>query len=230
MSASSFGFRGGRKLTTYTFASGYSNFTVPAGVTKLLTVIGSGAAGTWTPPGGTNLGTGKTYSDFQNRSVTAYNTIVAAVPSSANSQANAVAATIDIVQWFAYAPGDATNGVYERNSTYNPTLWYWTGGSIGSLSYNNYAGLTGSSLLINVTTGSGADAIVNNLNGYMFGSWYSISGVASFYGTNASYSAPSTTGFGLTFTGTSPSTYYNVAVTPGNTYSINNNGSLTITY
>lgn len=205
-------------LTTYTFPLATSTWTAPAGVTNLVSAVGKGADGQapyWgdTTPfifigdscGGSNISTTLAWSTVLSR----LDTLLAA-GNTITTNSGGQTATI---QWLdAYLWCD-TDGYWKQGAQYSSTgLWR----RVGMLS-ENY-GFTG-----NVPTNGGSQ---------IYGA---TSGSLQFYYSGGTGSP--TLGFGLTFLGGTPSsppapttTFHNVAVTPGTTYTINNQQSLVITY
>lgn len=218
-SAQGYGFGVGAAgvLTTYTFPSGTSTWTAPTGVTNLVSAVGQGQDGTapfWSDYS-PNVFIGEECSGSNISTTLAWSTVLSELDTlfaAANSITTNPAGQTATLQWLdAYLWCSAT-GYWRQGSQFSSTgLWR----RIGTLSQNY--GYTG-----NVTPGTN-------------GNYGPTSGSMQLYlsgGTGAS-----TTGFSLTFPGGTPSattapttTFNNVAVTPGTTYTINNNQSLVITY
>lgn len=228
-SAAGFGFAGKPKvLTTYVFPSGTSTWTAPPGVSLLASAVGKGADGV----SDTNI-------------VMSYSSVFAAAGTGGPQPA--------YMQW-----GTITSDTFSFISTINAsgsgtvTLTTWgtqyivlsddtwdsvpNGYVSGGKSTYKFSILTdivwirGSASYF--TTGSGAtsgNVVYSAGNGNLLGT-------ATYQGA----AGAATTGFSLSFPGgayISPTgypatntTFTNVAVTPGTTYTIVNNGALTITY
>lgn len=214
----SFGFARGRPkvLTQFTFPSGTSTWTAPAGVTGLLSAVGKGSNGTYELWQSALMYT-STVSSSSNITGSYTNVTGEMITSELNAQlawANSLSDTVGtsstrVMVIFRYYTTTATwarqtlnfAGVYRKTSPY--------------ISRSSNHPTTG-----NVTYTSASSSYVFGLEEYT-------------PGTNGT----ATTGFGLSFPGgtssvpaASNTTYTNVAVTPGTQYTIVNNGSLTINY
>lgn len=219
-SASGFGFIKGRPVITYVFPAGTSSFTVPSGVTSLVSAVGKGAdgsAGSW---GSASIiaqawATGYSFGSGGSSSVD-WGTLYSQIQSH-QSTVNAGGSgerTLNIPSYSfeIYATGSSTNLGVIYTSSFNATIRGT--GSITSI------GSPPSSGTITYTQ------VLNNTRGYY------LSGLEIY---SPGSTGASTTGFGLSFPGgnsgpASLVSYSNVNVTPGTTYTIVNNGSLTITY
>lgn len=207
-------------LTTYTFPSGSSTWTAPTGVTNLVSAVGKGSDGraaAWrfeTPSvfigdacfAGTSLGPTLAWSTVlgQLDSMFAAANAITTLP---------VGQTATLQYSYAYLWCNNTNEWLLGSAFSSTGLWRRN----GTLSQSY--GFTG-----NVPTNGGSQIYGPTSGGSM-----------EFYDTGANGVA--TTGFGLTFPGGTSSipaapttTFTNVAVVPGTTYTISNSGSLTITY
>jgi hypothetical protein len=238
-SSKSFGLARGKNkvLTQYTFPAGTSTWTAPAGVTSLTSAVGKGSNGTadsWTS------GSSPPY-DFSPTdliTITSFNT--------AGSGQNAPfldwstvysLATTEFSKFTAGGSGDRTvswnykTGTLYNNNQYSTIIT----NSSPSRRFRGTAvlsGVAGNQLQAIPTSGSVTYTTVSAYNG-AWGGW-KVTGLEYF---NAGASGSATTGFSLTFPGGTASvptatntTFNSVAVTPGTTYTITNNGSLTINY
>jgi len=221
ISARGLGFTGGSVLTVYSFPSGTTTFTVPSGVTSLESVVGrgqNGTAGGWSNyiypgsafatgyPGGTTGTTSITWSSLYNQAVSIRNTVN------------------------ALGSGERTISI----PSYSFVLYENASSNLGYVYTNSITNtIRGSALIeyVNNPPSSGTITIAS------LGFTYLTRGYAM-YGLEK-YTAPTngsnTTGFGLTFAGgvggaATTQTYNSVSVTPGQTYTIVNSGSLTISY
>jgi len=212
-------------LQTYTFPAGTSSWTAPPGVTSLVVASGYGAAGTpggWSPPGNVALLT--YYVVNQDSGV---------------SNSNASSPTWgDILADLESVLATINSSTGQRTLSTNLKAWYSTGTVGGFWGGPNI--YSGGSFTIDGTcyiTGNGggyslSEKIANSVSGGgQMGQWRIYAPSYYDYPTTGA----STTGFSLTFpggTGGAPgtTTFNNVAVTPGNTYTISNNGALTIQY
>lgn len=218
-------------LTTYTFPSGSSTWTAPTGVTNIITAVGrgqNGSADQWTDfiayhylanvfvnsgynPGAPTVDPNTTVGDVYNEITSIFNSRVAAITATA-PPGNLVGSYFGVDYW----TNNPTPGTLQKSTTnYGSGYYYKTSPAI------NYGGFTsGSTTRLNDLVSDPADA-------YSTGIFVLVPGTT---GSN-------TTGFGLTFPGGTPSsptaptlTFNNTAVVPGTTYTIQNNGALTITY
>lgn len=216
----SFGFSRGKPkvLTTYTFPGGTSTWTAPAGVTSLTSAVGKGAngqaaywlnydvlvmIGVYQQCLGTSIGSTLPWSTLNsemNSQISAVNNIT-----TSSSGGTYGPFTSRVYNWCS---GTSTWGTY--TSTFGSRLYRRTGTFT-----NPYSGNAG-----NVPTSTN-----NNL--------YGTGGTVETF--ISATTGSSTTGFSLTFPGgtggiATNTTFNNVTVSPGTTYTITNNGSLTITY
>ena len=215
LSSRGFGqFSGGKALTlrTYTFPLGSSVFTVPATTNNLVSAVGAGADGT---PGGTTSG-GFTF-------------VRLAVGSDPNGTGIYGPATGEQLQ--AILAG--TVSVFNGGGTVYTSREFWA-----VYPNNKYDVIANYDTIVtrvipNTTTGAVTPATPGPiLYGY---STYVVYIEYQAYFEYPDQTGAATTGFGLTFPGgtggaSSTTTFNNVAVTPNQTYVINNNKSLTITY
>lgn len=202
-------------LTTYTFPAGVSTWTAPAGVTLLVSASGKGADGI-APSWDSNASIGYSlvdrnagggYSNTEDWS-TIYNEALSLL-SVANAGGTGTR-TISAQYYIRYVdPADKVSSRITLNYTYTIR------GTI-----------TGPNQALGALT-SGQITYVNGAG------WWEINGDLYDPGSTGS----DTTGFSLTFPGGTPSspaapltTFTNVSVIPGVTYTINNNQSLVITY
>ena len=214
----SFGFSRGKPkvLTTYTFPAGSSTWTAPAGVTSLTSAIGKGSNGTPDQWIGQNFfvqsrragTTGTGSATLSAATITSeINTIESTINSMTASSSGAFFSGVYYIQWNFRA----TSGVWVR-TTITAAGTYRRSGS--AFTYRNHP-----------TTGdmSTTTAYLSRIEGAQV--------------LQAGSSGTATTGFSLTFPGGTVSvptavdtSFNNVTVSPGTTYTITNNGSLTITY
>lgn len=218
----SFGFSRGKPkvLTTYTFPAGSSTWTAPAGVTSLTSAVGKGSNGTpqgWVTSNSRSrvagalcssvpvYGASLTYDEVYNEALN--------LASFFNNNISLSGTTINMTSsvFFYWC---STNSNWRR---FTSTLGTLTWRRVGTCSVSTTAPTTGTV----PTTGN----IFAN---------YSILNLQF---SDGPYAGTATTGFSLTFPGGSTSvttatdtTFNNVTVSPGTTYTITNNGSLTITY
>jgi hypothetical protein len=221
ISARGLGFTGGSVLTVYSFPSGTTTFTVPSGVTSLVSVVGrgqNGTAGGWSSliyPGSC-WASGYPGSDTGSVSITwnyLYNQAVAfrdTVNSSGSGER-----TISL-PYLNFA-------IYESNPSNYGTLYL--GNKPAQL-------IRGSAVLAYLDSPPSSGTITYSSVGYYVSKGYYLYGLEKY--TNPTTGA-NTTGFNLTFPGGSggaatTQTYNSVSVTPGQTYTIVNSGSLTISY
>lgn len=227
-SAKGFGF-GSRILTTYVFPAGTSTWTAPANLTSLVSATGKGSNGTsdygysmgiaWVQS--LNPGTGgpqPAYLQWANIN-SDINSFISAI-NAAGSGPVVLTTWSGFYQVWSDNTWDSVPAGYVSGgkSTYQLQILTditWVRGSASS-----------------TTTGSGAasgDVLYSNGTGTYGG-----------YATIQGYAGDATTGFGKTFPGgtyTSPTgnpapttTFTDVAITPGTTYTIVNNQSLVIQY
>ena len=215
----SFGFSRGRLkvLTTFNFPAGTSTWTAPAGVTSLTSAVGKGANGTANSWGATLFqvetrrltGTGTGSATLSAATITSeLNTLVSVVNGMTTSES-----------------GASFFGPYYIRYIFRITSGVWTARSV----FNNsgtYRRTAAASIVQNHPI-SGDIPSSTNIASYVNGA--EVLTVGS--------SGTATTGFSLTLPGGTPSvptatntTFNDVTVSPGTTYTITNNGSLTITY
>lgn len=239
-SAKGFGFTNkSLKLVTVNFSAGTTNWVCPAGVTSLVTLTGKGADGNYgswnnadggspylytgsifvnypVNPGGTAYPNTTTSATVYNDQVTAYNALLSAI--TATSQATATSFSYTYYEWFTKWPTSTQNA---RSATGGGGVYAYRRTTPSAV----YTVPNDSSLIINRTSSSG-EGYMNGINIFSPGS-----------------SGASSTGFSKTFNGGSGQTtpsgspgtatttqYTNVAVTPGTTYPVVNNGTMSITY
>jgi len=208
------------KLTTVTFPSGTSTWTAPANVSLLVSAVGKGADGTAGGWAGTAINfayvvvnqggatpypysTSPTYGDVYNVGAPAFNGTTGV-------------RTINYYQATAYQNTNTAGGNWGVDSYAYSTL------TIDGACYNT--GYQSGSV-------TNATKIADYTGGGQSASWLVW---APNYYIDPTIGA-ATTGFGLTFPGgsygpASITTFTNVSVTPNVTYTIVNNGSLTIQY
>ena len=215
-SAQGYGMFKGRStpLTTYTFPSGTSTWTAPAGVTNIVEATGYGADGTapyWDPTA--TIG----YSGVQELIIGTQN--ISLNWSTVYSEATAILSS-------ANAGGTGTRSYSNANGFIIRFINVGTGLTTGPAYSSSSGTIRGTATLSAVGSATTSGAVTS------YGVWL-ISCEAYDPGTTGT----ATTGFGKTFPGGTPSspvapttTFTNVAVTPGTTYTIVNNGSLTIGY
>jgi len=212
-------------LQTYTFPGGTSTWTAPTGVTLITTASGYGAAGDpggWSPPG-------------NNKLLASVNLNVDPAASNSNASSPLVGDLYNVLTSLLSSYNSSTG---QRSVQENFIYWYSTG-VYGGLWSGPSGGPSATDLIDGtcyITGNSGgyslSDKIANTVNsgGGTF-QWRIYAPSYYDYPTTGA----STTGFSLTFpggTGGSPgtTTFNNVSVTPGTTYTIVNNGALTIQY
>lgn len=232
-SSRGFGLFGRQKvLTTVTFPAGTSTWTAPSGVALLTTAVGKGADGTsdygYTASGNSvyndTFGYSQTISPYLQWSNVAYYAL------NFQSTINAAGSgPVTLTTW-------STAYVIESDNTWNSIPnGYVSGGK------STYQG----SILTSIIWVRGSASLYFTGNGatsgnVVYGTPNTNNGGVGLLATIQGYAGAATTGFGNTFPGgtyTSPTgnpapttTFNNVAVTPGTTYTIVNNNSLTITY
>jgi hypothetical protein len=214
---------------SYIFPAGTSTWTAPAGVTNIKQMYGAGGAGNggyWYSGGfggymgaisSSNLGTNGT-ADWSSYYPLIYGDYTNSINAGTGPKT-----TGQHQIYVAIGTNDQIDPTgFNINGYYNPG--YWTK---GTPSFSAYAS---SGTITNAAAASGANIVCTP-------------GFAFQYG----YSGSSTTGFGQTFAGgtysddpssgldgtgysASITTYTNVAVSPGTTYTINNYGSLVINW
>jgi hypothetical protein len=219
-SSTGFGLFRGRPLITYTFPSGTSTFTVPVNVTTIRTAIGKGADGTpvvWTAASN-------------------------AAPAYAIGYASGSGGSVSITWGDLYSQiqshqSTVNAGGSGERSLYIPTYLFqiFVTGSSTNLgivtTFSNYETIRGTASIVSENSPPSSGTItyaqvLNNSRGY---------GLSGLEVKTGGTTGANTTGFGLTFPGgvqtaATTTTFSNVSVTPGTTYTIVNNGSLTITY
>lgn len=215
--ARNFGMGSGKQLVVYTFPVGSSTWTAPAGVTLLVSGVGSGSdgtAGTWGASAYGQFGTYGETSTGSNGSVS-WSTIYSAVVNNTNS-INA-------------------GGSGERTVTWSESIWgIGTNGQLTRIYGGSYPGLTvrGTATILTWSGSPKTSGTVTYPGAYNNDIWATYVEALS-GGSNGS----ATTGFGQSWPGgtssvpTAPvTTINNITVTPGTTYTIQNNKSLVITY
>lgn len=216
-------------LTTYTFPVGTSTWTAPSGVNLLASAVGKGADGT-----------SDTYY------VMSYSWVNSFYPGTGGPQpaylqwGNITADTFSFINTInAAGSGPVTlttwgtqYAVYSDNTWDSVPAGYVSGG-VSTYKF---------SILTDIVWVRGSASYFTTGSGATTGNVLYANGVGNLLGTADIQGAAgaSTTGFSLTFPGgtyTSPTgnpapttTFNNVSVTPGTTYTIVNNGALTITY
>lgn len=202
----------GLRLVTVTFSAGTSSWTSPPGVTRIQTAVGKGADGTagyWA----TNSIIGYAYPD----------------PSVGSGGSILDWSTVynDAVALTTAANAGGTGDRY-INAVYYVWPFYISDDTAGSRT-----SFTINSMLIRgtaVTTSVGGAPTSGRVTAGS-GNYWSVDADRYIDPTNGA----ATTGFSLTFPGGTAApatltTFNNVSVTPGTTYTIVNNGSLTISY
>lgn len=231
LSARGFGLFGKKlNLTTVTFPSGTTTWTAPSGVSLLVSAVGQGAAGT------------SDYAD-PNPSIVPGGALVNPVPSAGSF------GTLDWSTPYGSMTGFAGSGGV-RTQDNRSALWRMgtndqliDNGPLFDVVYTLPDYVYGTTSVIAIRQFGGT---LPPTSGQVLYSFWSTPG-----GGNAGfqlqvyyyyYGGPGadTTAFGLTFPGgaysggtgypATPTTFTNVAVIPGTTYTIVNNGSLTIQY
>lgn len=221
ISARGLGFTGGSVLTVYSFPSGTTTFTVPSGVTSLESVVGrgqNGTAGGWSSliypgscwasgyPGSSTGSVSITWDYLYNQAVAFRDNV-----NSGGSGERTVS-----LPYLNFA-------IYEGNPNNYGVLYMG----------NNPAQLIrGSAVLAYLKSPPSSGTITYSSVGFYVSKGYYLYGLEKY--TNPTTGA-NTTGFNLTFPGGSggaatTQTYNSVSVTPGQTYTIVNSGSLTISY
>lgn len=231
LSARGFGLFGKKlNLTTVTFPSGTTTWTAPPGVSLLVSAVGQGADGTsdFADPNPSVVAGGITVSG--NRPNGAFNTLDwgnlynLLVPYIGSGGVRTQ--TARVVTW-----GLGTNSL---TTTLNPTtdaiytLPEYVYGTTSIVGYRQFGGTTPP------TSGQVLDSFFDTPGGDDAG--FRLQVYYYYYGGPGA----NTTAFGLTFPGgaysggtgypATPTTFTNVAVIPGTTYTIVNNGALTIQY
>jgi hypothetical protein len=217
-----------RVLTTFTFPAGTSNWTAPGGVTSLVSAVGKGSDGVsdytysgsilWSvgnvqalPLGEINSSVPHDWSEWYSPAQSAVNTM------NTGSGISTIALRYFPYNNFRIYADGINYRQYAVGDTGAQTFDYVKGSA--SLQVSNWP-----------SSGTITPAAVAG------GSFISI----LFTGFGYGYSGSATSGFALSFSGggysggtgtpASNTTYNNVSVTPGTTYTIVNNGVLTITY
>lgn len=222
ISARGLGFTGGSVLTVYSFPSGTTTFTVPSGVTSLVSVVGRGQNGTaggwgsytgypgscWASgyPGGSTGTMSITWNYLYNQAVSFRNTVNAGGSGERTVK----------MPYLNFA-------IYENNANNYGDLYL---GDIG----NRF--IRGTALLAYLASPPSSGTITYNSVGYYVSKGYYLYGLELYMPPTI---GSDTTGFGITFAGgvggaATTQTYTSVSVTPGQTYTIVNSGSLTISY
>lgn len=199
-------------LRHYTFPPGTSNWTAPSGVTNLVSATGSGANGS---PGGWSLGSigvvvvSPTSSPIANSGLT--------WQSVQNAISNIIASASSPIG------SPTTTSYYETQFTVDPSNdSNYTVTAFGGYTVQGTAYATNPTVPYSLTSP------------LLAGQSFSTDITTQIY--NAPAGGAATVGFGESFPGGAPggyapsTTFTNIAVTPGNTYTVTNNGSLTISY
>lgn len=219
LSARGFGLFGKKKvLTTVTFPSGTTTWTAPSSVGTLVSAVGQGASG---GPGFFETGS-YAYPYLRIDFPTATYPNPPPNPTVADSCTYAIRDYINSYSGLQYIGGVPFSPVIRINRSEANGSWQYT----DSTPFTTYpTEWTGGGWIVGGTAVAENDAPVPFLERWLVRyTYYSFP-----------YTGASTTAFGLTFPGgnegpASPTTYTNVTITPGATYTIVNNGSLTIQY
>lgn len=219
-------------LKTYTFPAGTSTFTVPAGTTSLVSVTGKGADGSSSGSMGvgslgnivtTTSGSGSSTSTQDWSNIWAIANSIVAIGSGGTSSSYKY--TGSYTYFYVFHVDSGTNYFSTVASASHDLYCYGTptvsvsyGAPLSGLVTADYINSIGGTSVISIYTpniisggGSGADTTG-------FGLTFSGGGSSGTFPYITGYPAPG------------PTTYNNVAVTPGATYTIVNSNSLTITY
>jgi hypothetical protein len=218
-------------LQTYTFPGGTSTWTAPTGVTSILIATGKGAAGNPSSSGSA------TNNNFTYVAVSNYYSTP--TPPYADWSSIYSAATSALAALNAGGPGvrAAPTGIDYYTLSIVSTNYYGVNTGGASLWLGDSQTITGTFSLSPfnspLTSGNVTYSYVSGGGSGTRSVGWTIS-VPYDYVINATTGA-STTGFGKDFPGgyggaASNTTFNNVAITPGVTYTIVNNGSLTIQY
>jgi hypothetical protein len=206
----------GLTLNTFTFPAGSSTFTVPATTNSLISAVGAGADGT--PGGQVAVGISQNILTLRRRSTSfagglsdTYESYLNTLNTTVNlfNQGGTVYFTINQIE---VGPNNLTDYPFNQNRVASDVI----------------AG-SASAVLINNPPTSGPVTFASVTNTFVWRAGYQVrESVSPTTGAN-------TTGFGLLFPGgaggpSTTTTINNVAVVPNQTYVINNNKSLTITY
>ena len=222
ISARGLGFTGGSVLTVYSFPSGTTTFTVPSGVTSLESVVGRGQNGTaayWSSNDYACVAWVNTYptvnfNGTQSQTWSALYTKIVNFRSQINASGSGQR-TISIPRYTFNMGNDAAASNLGFTNEYSTT--YTVRNTANFAYYNNPP--------------SSGQILYSQFSTYQSRGYYMIGLEFLTPATNGS----DTTGFGLTFAGgvggaATTQTYNSVSVTPGQTYTIVNSGSLTISY
>jgi hypothetical protein len=218
-----FGLAKGRALvlTTFNFPAGTSTWTAPAGVTSLTSAVGKGSNGT-----------AESWSTFFNIGTTVQAVTDCSYPvhgatldySTPYAEAQSILNTVNAIT--TNSAGEFLNFVRMYVYYWCPTTSNWRK---GTLSYSNYVRRIGTSTLSGNMPSSGTVPTPPGTPQERHASNVQF--------RNDGFFGSDTTGFSLTFPGGTPSvptaantTFNSVAVTPGTTYTIVNNGTMTIQY
>lgn len=225
-SSKSFGFSRGKKrlLTTYSFPSGTSTWTAPAGVTSLASAVGRGSNGG-----------ADTWNSVAFRTLATYNSGIQYYCSNPSVGSTLPYSTYNSYWQSIYSQCDgittSSSGQYYGSLTNGYAFFYCSAAGQWVVRTDAQPGGTyrKTTLSGSAPPSSGDVPITDGFARYDY-----IYGIQKY---SAGYNGTATTGFGLNFPGgtsTSPiavdTSYFSIAVSPGTTYTINNNGSLTIEY
>lgn len=210
-------------LRTYTFPAGTSTFTVPAGTTSLTIASGKGADGA---------------AGYWSGTPTTFSFILVQQDAVSSTKPYATSPTYgDIINLYGAAAYNSSSSA-RTISFYNGVNYYDTnvaGGNWGGPSTFGPSTLTVRGTCTQTYTLSGSVTLSTKIADYTGGgNSLDLRVTAPDYYVDPTTGA-NTTGFGLTFPGgsggpASTTTFTNVTVTSGATYTIVNNGSLTIQY
>lgn len=217
-------------LNTYTFPAGTSTWTAPATTIRLETAVGQGAAGTSDyadpnpsiVPGGITVSATNTTGAFGTLDWGTLYNLLTPYAGSGGIRTQTTRTTV----WALGTNDRTTTSAPLTDVIYNLDQPVY--GTTSVVAYRQFGGTlpptSGQVLYSFFSTPGGGDA------GFRLQVYY------YYYGSEGA----ATTGFSLTFPGgaysggtgypATPTTFTNVTVTPGATYTIVNNGSLTITY
>lgn len=202
-------------LQTVNFPGGYSTWTAPAGVTNLVYLYGVGQDGY---PGG--------WSEWVADSYPPNTTSLAYVERSAPASATSSSAE-------AAAQGEYDKFPQNGEASVSWTLHYWYADRFDAYARSAYVRTIGGG---KVKTGNGWGSSWSNPPSYAWGAWndksYRVGNLEQY---NSGANGADTVAFGYGFAGgqqaaASGYSVSNVAVTPGTTYQIYNNGAVQIQY
>jgi hypothetical protein len=234
-----------------TFGTGRQYWTAPAGVTNLLTVTGKGAngsAGTWSQTftniistlffnynssgtfvNGPYTNQSLTFNDLWLDGVDVFNLRVSKITGTSPETSNQLTFNDGVHHNWAANSINQPNLLARQDSSYGDSQYWWYKSNPILVRDPAYIWEGNTKTVMGAFTDPNFNTITQNIT---------TSGIYSFYAPAASY----TTVFGLSFPGGTSGTpyisptnatetvYTNVAVDPGTTYTINNYGSLTITW